>query len=298
MNTSLSLNEQIQSICKTKASKTKKVSDIVKLGIPVADARLCVNIYGENTTSTPRIKRATYTFGVEIEMANTSRRDIEEKCRENGVNIYYDATYNHRDGHRYYKFMRDGSLEGSNPIECVSPVLKSSTGFKSLKATCKALNDANCGVNRTCGFHVHIGAESLTEEQYCNVFINYMHLENVIDTFMAASRRGNSSEWCRTLRGLNIQNVFSRDALNRCIRDRYFKVNPQSWSRHKTIEFRQHGGTINYEKIEMWVKFCAKLVDWSKTHKLTSDVTSINDIEFLTAKEKAFFTSRATALAA
>lgn len=297
-SSSLSLNEQIKAICKSSTSKTKKVNDIVKLGIPRCDARVCVDIYGENTTDpSPRVRRATYTFGVELEIANTNRRDVETHLAANGVTYAYEG-YNHTT-RRHYKFVRDSSLNGDNPIECVSPVLKSSAGFKSLKATCKALNDAGCSVNRTCGFHVHIGAESLTEEQYCSVFVNYMHLENVIDTFMAPSRRANASRWCHTLRGKNIQRVYTRDYLNRALSyDRYFKVNPCSYDRHKTIEFRQHAGTLNYEKIEMWVKFVAKLVDWSKTHRLESDVNNIDELEFLTKAEKTYFKRRAAEFAA
>lgn len=295
MKTNTTLNEEIKKIINTKTSKAKKVSDVVKLGIPFSEAKFIVGLYTPATTTIGRVK---YTFGVEIEMANTTRRDIESACDNNGVEIYYDMQYNHRDGHRYYKFMRDGSLEGDNPIECVSPVLKSTNGFKSLEKTVKSLNEAGCGVNRTCGLHVHIGAEGLTEEQYCSVFVNYMHLEDVIDTFMAPSRRGNSSQWCHTLKGRHIQDCTSRYGLYDHLRSRYFKVNPESYGRHKTIEFRQHGGTLNYKKIEMWVKFVAKLVEWSKTHRLITDITSIDDIEFITAKEKSFFKMRAAALAA
>lgn len=296
MNTSLTLNQEIQQIINGKGSKAKKVIDIAKLGIPYTDAKLLLDIYAPSTEG--RVRRSTYTFGVEIEMANTNRNSIEAACADNGVNIYYDMRYNHVDGHSYYKFMRDSSLEGTNPIECVSPVLKSSNGFKSLKATVKALNEADCSVNVTCGLHVHIGAKSLTEKQYCSVFVNYMHLEDLIDTFMAPSRRGDVSQWCHTLKGRGIQYCESRYDLYNHLRSRYFKVNPEAYNRHQTIEFRQHGGTLNYEKIEMWVKFVAKLVDWSKTHRLESDVNDIDELEFLTAKEKAFFKARAARFAA
>ena len=75
--------------------------------------------------------------------------------------------------------------------------------------------------------------------------------------------------------------------------DRYYKVNAESYTRHKTIEFRQHQGSTNYKKIEMWVKFCAKLVGWSRNNVFTSE-----DIPFLNKEEKAFFQSRKDAFAA
>jgi hypothetical protein len=78
--------------------------------------------------------------------------------------------------------------------------------------------------------------------------------------------------------------------------NRYFKVNAVSYSRHKTIEFRQHQGSTDFAKISNWVRFCAKLVEFSKRNKLQAPIASINDIPFLTATEKRFFNQRAEAL--
>ena len=49
-------------------------------------------------------------------------------------------------------------------------------------------------------------------------------------------------------------------------------------------------------KISMWVKFCAKLVSWSRSNVFTSEVTCIEDIPFLNKQEKDFFESRRNAL--
>ena len=69
-----------------------------------------------------------------------------------------------------------------------------------------------------------------------------------------------------------------------------------SINRHGTIEFRQHQGTTDFEKISNWVRFCAKLVQWSKENVLSNDALSIDNIPFITESEKAFFKSRANAL--
>lgn len=79
--------------------------------------------------------------------------------------------------------------------------------------------------------------------------------------------------------------------------DRYYKINVCSWQRHNTIEFRQHGGTTNYEKIQKWATFCLKLVAWSAENRLTAEIRSINEIPFLTAAEKRYFTNRANQIA-
>ena len=81
----------------------------------------------------------------------------------------------------------------------------------------------------------------MSDEAYINVFKNYQKLERVIDTFMARSRRANNSRWCRTLQGYDFTWCTTKsDILDAMNGNRYFKVNACSYSRHRTIEFRQH----------------------------------------------------------
>lgn len=222
---------------------------------------------------------------------------MRECATRNEMPFRYEG-YNHTDNNHYYKFVSDSSIRGENPIECVSPVLTGKAGMKSLENCCKALNETGAQVNISTGLHVHIGAANLSDEAYINVFKNYQKLERVIDTFMARSRRANNSQWCRTLQGKNFTWCTTKsDIFDTMNGDRYFKVNACSYARHQTIEFRQHQGSTDFEKISNWVNFCAKLVAWSKKNVLSSEVTSIDEIPFLTAKEKSFFKSRAEVLA-
>lgn len=215
----------------------------------------------------------------------------------NAMPFQYEG-YNHVDNNHYYKFVSDSSIRGENPIECVSPVLTGKAGMKSLETCCKALNEANAQVNISTGLHVHIGAANLSDEAYINVFENYQKLERVIDTFMARSRRANNSQWCRTLQGKNFDVCMTKhDVFSVMNGNRYYKVNACSYARHQTIEFRQHQGSTDFEKISNWVNFCAKLVAWSKKNVLSSEVNSIDEIPFLTMREKSFFKSRAEVLA-
>lgn len=246
----------------------------------------------------PKTIREThkFTFGVEIECLVAASL-MRESATRNAMPFQYEG-YNHTDNKNYYKFVSDSSIRGENPIECVSPVLTGKAGMKSLETCCKALNEAGAQVNRSTGLHVHIGAQKMSDETYINVFKNYQKLERVIDTFMANSRRANNSQWCRTLQGKDFtQCTTKHDVLSIMNGNRYYKVNACSYARHQTIEFRQHQGSTDFEKISNWVNFCAKLVAWSKKSVLSSEVTSIDDIPFLTAKEKSFFKSRAEVLA-
>lgn len=285
------LNEEIQDIKNMKGSKAAKKEAFIKLGLRKYEVELLLSELPKTVREVHK-----FTFGVEIECLVAASL-MRESATRNEMPFQYEG-YNHTDNNHYYKFVSDSSIRGKNPIECVSPVLTGKDGMKSLENCCKALNEAGAQVNISTGLHVHIGAANLSDEAYINVFKNYQKLERVIDTFMARSRRANNSQWCRTLQGRNFMWCTTKsdifDAMNG---DRYFKVNACSYARHKTIEFRQHQGSTDFEKISNWVNFCAKLVAWSKKNVLSSEVTSIDEIPFLTKKEKSFFKSRAEVLA-
>lgn len=285
------LNEEIQEIKNMKGSKAAKKEAFIKLGLRKYEIELLLSELPKPVREVHK-----FTFGVEIECLVAANL-MRESATRNEMPFQYEG-YNHVDNNHYYKFVSDSSIRGENPIECVSPVLTGKAGMKSLENCCKALNEAGAQVNISTGLHVHIGAANLSDEAYINVFKNYQKLERVIDTFMARSRRANNSQWCRTLQGRNFMWCTTKsdifDAMNG---DRYFKVNACSYARHKTIEFRQHQGSTDFEKISNWVNFCAKLVAWSKKNMLSSEVTSIDEIPFLTKKEKSFFKSRAEVLA-
>lgn len=282
------LKEQVEEIKNIRGSKQSKVNMLAKLGITKYEIGLILN------DSEAAVKKVA-TFGVEIECL-VSRDAVYDKFASKFVPFEYQG-YNHVDSKTIYKFVTDSSIQGENPIECVSPVLSGRKGFDSLGQCLNALNEAGAKVNKSTGLHVHVGVEELTDEQYINVFANYKMLEGVIDSFMAKSRRGNNSQWCATLRDHDFSNcVEIRDVQRELGYCRYHKVNAESYHRHKTVEFRQHQGSTDFAKIKNWVSFCIKLVEWSKENCLRSEVTNIDDIPFINKAEKKFFAKRAEAL--
>ncbi len=285
------MNEEIQEIKNMKGSKAAKKEAFIKLGLRKYEIELLLSELPKQVREVHK-----FTFGVEIECLVAASL-MRESATRNAMPFRYEG-YNHTDNNHYYKFVSDSSIRGENPIECVSPVLTGKAGMKSLENCCKALNEAGAQVNISTGLHVHIGAANLSDKAYVNVFENYQKLERVIDTFMARSRRANNSQWCRTLQGKDFSWCTTKsDIYDEMNGNRYFKVNACSYARHQTIEFRQHQGSTDFEKISNWVNFCAKLVAWSKKNVLSSEVTSIDEIPFLTKKEKSFFESRAEVLA-
>ena len=282
-----SLNEQVNEVRESMMSKDDKCKALIKLGFTPYEVEFVLR---------DSQSKFGFTFGVEIECLMMRTRFIE-RARGNRMQYEFQG-YNHTDNRSYYKFVSDSSIHGDNPIECVSPVLEGNDkGFESLKNCCKTLNEAEAKVNRSTGLHVHIGVANLTDTWFVNIFKNYKKLENVIDTFMSLSRRRDNNTFCRSLQGYNFDFCCNSIAdVQRKLSSRYFKVNPMAINRHGTIEFRQHQGTTDFEKIKNWVNFCAKLVEWSAKNILANDVTSIDSIPFINESEKAFFKSRAEAL--
>ena len=293
------LNDQIGEIHVNRhLSREDKQRALIELGLKKEDLRVIYNGLYYNPKTPIRVvtpKGKTFTFGTEIECF--VRPDlIHESARALGVQIAYED-YNHVDGKTHYKFVSDSSVrslnseEDRNSIECVSPILKGAKGLSSLKKACQALNNAGATVNKSCGLHVHIGVSELAGNAIVNIFKNYAMLEPIIDAFMAPSRRNNG--FAKSLHNLNFsgcENIF--DLQDRMRGDRYYKVNAMAYNRHKTVEFRQHQGTTNFTKISMWVNFCVKLVEWSEKNLFSSIPTTVDEIPFLNAKEKAFFKAR------
>lgn len=296
MNTNKTLNQQVNEIKNARMSANKKAEALVKLGVTPYEAMIIA--HASMPAPTPRAPRFTYTFGVEIETVNCNPADFLRAAREYGFDcIDHTSVYNgcHTDI-RQFKLVPDGSLTGYDTAECVTPALDGNNkGFESLEKCCKALGRVGATTNRSCGLHVHIGAANLSNEAFCNVFVNYMRLETAIETFMAPSRRGANARWCYSLRNRQrrVEGATTKEDMRQALNyDRYHRVNAEAYNRHQTIEFRQHQGTTNFTKIKAWVKFLGKLVEWSRSNRLAENVDRIEDIPFLTQSEKTYFCRR------
>ena len=242
-----------------------------------------------------------FTVGVEIECVNVNRARIRQACAEHGISTRDDFhNYNHSDSNDTYKLMSDSSLQSSRgdrypTCEIVSPVLNT---LESLKTVCDIINEAGAKANSSCGLHVHFGASSFSGEVWRRVILNYARIEDIIDSFMPQSRRASNSCWCGSVRAaarrIELYNYNDYRSIRNAIGTRYSKVNLESFTRHNTIEFRQHGGTTNFEKIEKWINFLAAFLTWTINHEDLLTATTIDELPFLNAEQKRFFNGRRT----
>ena len=217
------------------------------------------------------------TFGVEIEAYGVTREALVAELRAQGLEAHAEG-YNHTT-RAHWKIVSDSSIDGANAFELVSPVLRGLEGLADLERACRALKICGAQVNNSCGLHVHFGARDLSIEHLRQVVRNYMVLEPTIDSLMPAGRRGNANGFCQGLLRGRSQAVAERAILAATTTtdlasaanggSRYHKVNLQCYSLHGTVEFRQHSGSTDYEKISMWVKFLHNLIDYSGSRLVT-----------------------------
>ena len=270
-DTKKSLNENINILLKSDLSRSAKSRALVEvLGLSKREA----SYFMGTLPAMPKAERKVFAFkfGIELEML-CDHMAVRDGLNRAGIGYNWAANqYYHTNNNTGFEFKHDGSIHmdsatniGFRGAECVSPVLSSKGGLDRVKAVCRVLNESGAQVNKSTGFHIHLSTEGMTDEWFVNVFKNYQRLEKVIDGFMAPSRRFN--RYCKSLANVNFDSCRTIWDVQRVMReDRYHKVNPMAYSAHGTIEFRQHSGTTNFEKISMWLSFCSKLVEYSKSH--------------------------------
>ena len=313
------MNEQIQNILNENGTKTEKIQKLLALGLTrraVADlvtngnygfvqnvyARMMRNIATSTAQTTATVvPNLDYTFsrnfGVEIEAYNCSKQKLAQELTAVGINVRVEG-YNHTDSTEHWKLVADGSLTGNESFELVSPILHGEEGLKDLEKVCWVLELCNVKVNESCGLHIHMDAADFTINTWKNLALGYKRLEKVIDAFMPTSRRNN--RFCEGFADItehNIKNAVTICDLRRAFgNDRYHKVNLEAYARHRTVEFRQHGGTTNFVKMSSWIHFLAKLITFAEQGEVQAR-TTLQNIPFLTEREKIYFQIRTRKLA-
>lgn len=315
------MNEQIRNILAQDTTKTSKIRQLLLLGMTrreIADLLtngnygfvhnvykkmlqdgLIENIWNSaiETRQTVRLDYTfTHKFGVEIEAYNCSMSRLADELREAGIHVTVEG-YNHTT-RNHWKLVTDRSLQGNDTFELVSPILAGEAGLKELEKVCWVLDLCNVKVNDSCGLHVHLDAADFNMNTWRNLALSYKHLENLIDAFMPGTRRNN--RYCKSLNHVSDERIKSagtiddlRDVFDR---DRYHKVNFEAYSRHKTVEFRQHSGTTNFTKMENWILFLNGLITFAKQDNLSGRNT-LESLPFLDEKQKLYFKIRTKKLA-
>jgi hypothetical protein len=200
-----------------------------------------------------------------------------------------------------WKLASDSSVNGGGAgygMELISPILKGDSGLMRAVEVMNALEQCGAEVNRSCGLHVHFGIERMAWKSVKRIIETYAHNQDLINSTLPASRRnvhfvrdlpltsndsnGRDDYGVNLERISNFDDTYSTDDVVSFLggssgyhNSRYFAVNLLgAWSRHKTIEFRAHGGTVDGEKLEMWVRFLHMIVKSAETTRNTNKAYS------------------------
>lgn len=234
------------------------------------------------------IANLTRTFGVELEV-NTNRRGY---TLANAINAQFHAmgiemtcVDQTRDGYTSrvhndistWKIVPDPTVNG---WEVVSPPMTLDAGKRQIDAVTTALQGLDCWVSRSTGLHVHHDVGDLSGQQVGRAFATYATYQDIFNQMVAPSRRGMYAysqpiSWERITqngtdtfaddrRSVGITR-FHSDTIESKIRSRVagrsVTMNIEAVHRHGTIEFRQHQGSLNAEKIFNWVLVTQSIIE-------------------------------------
>lgn len=232
-------------------------------------------------------------FGIELEVITSNMRltlkDVRAliktvvKCNLNERSYTHEVT-------NAWKVVTDGSLNGGNGFEIVSPPL---TNFDEVEKVCKVLNDNGFTVNKSCGFHVHHEILDLDYKAIRNLYQIYNKYEEAVITKLLPKSRSEVL-WCTALnkseRRVNggrtiMERLAECENLEDVVRKvgechinrsnvRYHSLNLNSFIKYGTIEFRHHSGTIDFNKIRMWVLLTHKMIETATTKKKIYEVSA------------------------
>ena len=210
-------------------------------------------------------------FGVEIEFTGVNRDTVRQALRSNGIACEVQH-YNHRT-QPVWKIVTDSSCG----FEMVSPILQGERGFQDLKVVLDTMTQVGCQVNRQTGIHVHLEATDLSLLDVKHILKRYSDNEQEIDSWFPRSRRGNNNSYCHSIDyycnlnrlDLQLDGPVSEGAR---LTAKFCKVNTNHLNGYGTIEFRQHAGSTDYNKVSNWILFLQHFVEQSAKIKSSKSI--------------------------
>ncbi len=111
-----------------------------------------------------------------------------------------------------------------------------------------------------------------------DVAYRYSRQQHLINRILPPSRTNN--RYCNPINVNNFDNLHANNAtiegLKNLTRGKFSTINFETWSRG-TVEFRQHSGTIEAEKIMSWCKLIRTIVNWSITDRVENGTGSTTE---------------------
>jgi hypothetical protein len=166
-----------------------------------------------------------------------------------------------------WKAERDSSIHanaGYMAAEIVSPVLKGADGLRQVKAVCDWLNSVNAKVNRSTGFHVHVGFDRQDGKGLRRLVSLVANFEKALFA-TTGTRSREQGMYCRPVQAdRHYQQIF-RDANGASTANlvRYHVLNLTNLLGYgkPTVEFRVFAGTTKALKALGYIRLCLGIVE-------------------------------------
>lgn len=253
------------------------------------------------------------TFGCELEFTGITREQAAKVVAKffGTAEWYEGAGYDKRtvkdNCGRKWAIMRDSSIlpqrKGAGyagedyKVELVTPILYYSD-IENLQQIVRDLRHAGAKVNRSCGMHIHVGAEKFTPATLRNLSNLFANNEDMIYKALQVDEEHRNIDYCKKtsesyLKELNERKPDTEDAFrmiwyndktpytyHRHYDDsRYRGLNLHAFFTKGTVEFRLFNGTLHAGKVKSYIQFCLALAQQALRQKRasTKKVTSTNE---------------------
>lgn len=271
--------------------------EIECFGLTPSEIQTAINSVDGAAVANPT-RWAEFTINPDVVMDRifgyNESKEVRTRCsRADGISIWMVA--------------KDGSIVNTSGSgiahEIISPILYGQEGINNMKRVVKALSRAGAEVNKSCGVHVHLGLNHYSRVRRFSAAKKnrmlhriadlYAHFADGIDTLVPASRRDGNNHYCQRVR--NNQSKFNvhEDYETRSFHFGRGVFNTLNYTTNGTVEFRQHGGSLNGTKLENWSKLMSKIVGWAinenhpnhRTHFSAETVWQLTEDEFTVSDE-------------
>lgn len=247
--------------------------------------------YTENLLKVQKIEDVInkYSFGFEIE---TSAGILPEyKCKQLGLIP-----------------LRDGSINGH---EYTTIPMKGIDGINLLANQMKELKN-NCLINKECSVHLHLGGYPLEKSKILSLYNLCYSLQNEIGElfpyyiYNSGKYKANGKDYCKKLpkkmdsiemlyNFLSDENAdwmgsFTKPHPNDPRRDRKWEVHSRYYycnfinmlfgEKVKTVEFRVHNATTNFNKLVNWLYICMAILNYAENGTPNNSIKLKDVIEF------------------
>jgi hypothetical protein len=226
--------------------------------------------------------REERTIGVEVEFFNVTPQAAIQALRNAGLSVATWAGYTHTVTPQW-KITSDVSVTGTGTgigkgLELVSPPLTIDQMDRQLKIALDTLNELGAKVDKTCGVHVHHDIEDLNIQHLKNLYKIYdKHNGHIDELFPASRRKANRPRYCKGLDTYlmdQIERASSIQELRSVAFDRYYTLNFTAYVKYGTMEFRQHAGSTDFDKIINWVRITQAMIASAKKKKEVKPMTA------------------------